>query len=128
MLRCNPNPFRLTGGPSAVSRIVVACALLSIALVTALPASAKLICVRNAGADSLGIRAGHSMFWLDGGHLRCFRTDEDLATLQNWDVQQCEERDIAVDLREHACLIAVGSDGVCVPELETRQLADACRQ
>ena len=52
----------------------------------------------------------------------------DLATLQNWDVQQCDERDIAVDLREHACLIAVGSDGVCVPELETRQLADACRE
>ena len=110
-------------------RIVVAGALLmSVALVTALPASAKLICVRNTGADSLGVRSGHSMFWLDGGRLRCFRTDEDLATLQNWDVQPCEERDIAVDLREHACLIAVGSDGVCVPELETRPLADACRE
>ena len=110
-----------------MSRFVAACVALSVAIVTALPASAKLICVRNDGADTLGVRSGNAMFWLDGQSLRCFRTDEELATLQNWDVQQCEERDISVDLREHACLIAIGADSVCVPALETRPLADACR-
>ncbi len=108
-------------------RFAAAGAMLVAALIAASPASAKLICVRNDGADSLGVRSGHSMFWLDGGALRCFRTDEGEATLQNWDVSQCDERDLTVDLSDHACMIAVGTDGVCVPEAETRPLADACR-
>ncbi len=111
----------------AASRRVAVCALLGMVVAAALPASAKLICVRNDGADPLGVRSGNTMFWLDGGDLRCFRTDADMATLQNWDVQQCEERDIGTSLREHACLISAGADGVCVPPLETRPLADACR-
>ncbi len=102
-------------------------ALLGVVGVAALPASAKLICVRNDGVDPLGVRTGNMMLWLEGGRSRCFRTDDDQATLQNWDVRQCDERDIEVSLREHACLISAGADGVCVPELETRPLADACR-
>lgn len=108
-------------------RFVAACMLLLAAVATAVPASAKLVCVRNTGDDRLGVRSGTAMFWLDANVIRCFRTDAETAILQNWDVQACEERDLLVDLREHACLIAAGTDSVCVPELETRPLADACR-
>lgn len=101
-------------------------ALAATLLLAAASAEARRVCARNDGQDRVGVRAAHAMYWLDRGKLRCFSTDADTATLQNDGVTECLERDVTVELREHACLIATGEEGVCVPKIETLPLPDDC--
>lgn len=95
-------------------------------LFVATAAEARRVCARNDGGDPVGVRAAHAMYWIDGGGLRCFNTDADTAILQNDAVSECLERDVIVELREHACLVADGEEGVCVPKIETLPFAHDC--
>ncbi len=90
-------------------------------------AEARRVCAKNSGNDPVGVRAGHAMYWLDRNKIFCFDTNATNATIQNDQVRECLERDVTVDLREHACLIADGVEGVCVPVVKTLPLFDDCQ-